>query len=56
SMGVNITRRTLDRCQANVATLQATIQKIKDTDAERLRDEYRRLVEGLREAGVARET
>ncbi|XP_075346150.1 general transcription and DNA repair factor IIH helicase subunit XPD isoform X2 [Mycteria americana] len=27
SMGVNITRRTLDRCQANVATLQATIQK-----------------------------
>lgn len=30
--------------------------RIKDTDAERLRDEYRRLVEGLREAGVARET
>ncbi|NWI08049.1 ERCC2 helicase, partial [Crypturellus soui] len=56
SMGVNITRRTLDRCQANVATLQATIQKIKETDAQRLRDEYRRLVEGLREASVARET
>ncbi|XP_042661525.1 general transcription and DNA repair factor IIH helicase subunit XPD isoform X2 [Tyto alba] len=56
SMGVNITRRTLDRCQANVATLQATIQKIKDTDARRLTEEYRRLVEGLREAGVARET
>ena len=27
SMGVNITRRTLDRCQANVAALQAAIQK-----------------------------
>lgn len=27
SMGVNITRRTLDRCQANVTTLQTTIQK-----------------------------
>ncbi|XP_063177665.1 general transcription and DNA repair factor IIH helicase subunit XPD [Chroicocephalus ridibundus] len=56
SMGVNITRRTLDRCQANVATLQATIQKIKETDARRLAEEYRRLVEGLREAGAARET
>ncbi|XP_062454153.1 general transcription and DNA repair factor IIH helicase subunit XPD isoform X2 [Rhea pennata] len=56
SMGVNITRRTLDRCQANVATLQATIQKIKETDAQRLKEEYRRLVEGLREASVARET
>ncbi|TFJ99984.1 eukaryotic translation initiation factor 4 gamma 3 [Platysternon megacephalum] len=56
SMGVNITRRTLDRCQANVATLQATIQKIKETDAQKLKEEYRRLVEGLREANVARET
>ncbi|XP_054855633.1 general transcription and DNA repair factor IIH helicase subunit XPD isoform X3 [Eublepharis macularius] len=56
SMGVNITRKTLDRCQGNVATLQATIQKIKDTDAQKLKEEYRRLVEGLREANVARET
>ncbi|XP_009471923.1 PREDICTED: TFIIH basal transcription factor complex helicase XPD subunit [Nipponia nippon] len=56
SMGVNITRRTLDRCQTNVATLQATIQKIKETDARRLAEEYRRLVEGLREASMARET
>ncbi|XP_077696492.1 general transcription and DNA repair factor IIH helicase subunit XPD isoform X3 [Eretmochelys imbricata] len=56
SMGVNITRRTLDRCQANVATLQATIQKIKETDAQKLKEEYRRLVEGLREANIARET
>ncbi|XP_050783741.1 general transcription and DNA repair factor IIH helicase subunit XPD isoform X2 [Gopherus flavomarginatus] len=56
SMGVNITRRTLDRCQANVTTLQATIQKIKETDAQKLKEEYRRLVEGLREANVARET
>ncbi|XP_071656917.1 general transcription and DNA repair factor IIH helicase subunit XPD isoform X2 [Patagioenas fasciata] len=56
SMGVTITRRTLDRCQANVGALQAAIQKVKDTDARRLADEYRRLVEGLREAGVARDT
>uniref|UniRef100_A0A3B3Z6K7 General transcription and DNA repair factor IIH helicase subunit XPD n=1 Tax=Periophthalmus magnuspinnatus TaxID=409849 RepID=A0A3B3Z6K7_9GOBI len=50
SMSVNITRRTLDRCQNNVDTL------IKETDAARLREEYRRLVEGLKEAHVARET
>uniref|UniRef100_A0A3B4H0T0 General transcription and DNA repair factor IIH helicase subunit XPD n=1 Tax=Pundamilia nyererei TaxID=303518 RepID=A0A3B4H0T0_9CICH len=56
SMSVNITRRTLDRCQTNVDTLQNTIHKIKETDAAKLREEYRRLVEGLKEANVARET
>lgn len=30
--------------------------RIKETDEQRLRDEYRRLVEGLREASAARET
>lgn len=32
------------------------ICRIKDTDAAKLREEYRRLVEGLKEANVARET
>uniref|UniRef100_A0A673KXR4 General transcription and DNA repair factor IIH helicase subunit XPD n=1 Tax=Sinocyclocheilus rhinocerous TaxID=307959 RepID=A0A673KXR4_9TELE len=48
--------RTLDRCQTNVETLQNTISRIKETDAAKLREEYRRLVEGLKEANVARET
>uniref|UniRef100_A0A3B3RXQ1 General transcription and DNA repair factor IIH helicase subunit XPD n=1 Tax=Paramormyrops kingsleyae TaxID=1676925 RepID=A0A3B3RXQ1_9TELE len=56
SMSVNITRRIIDRSQANVETLQTTIQKIKETDAAKLKEEYRRLVEGLKEANVARET
>ncbi|MCJ8740053.1 hypothetical protein PDJAM_G00054430 [Pangasius djambal] len=56
SMSVNITRRTLDRSQNNVDTLQNTIQRIKETDAAKLQEEYRRLVEGLKEANVARET
>lgn len=30
--------------------------RIKETDAEKLKMEYRRLVEGLKEANVARET
>nr|XP_005900409.2 PREDICTED: TFIIH basal transcription factor complex helicase XPD subunit [Bos mutus] len=49
-------RRTLDRCQANLETLQKTVLRIKETDEQRLREEYRRLVEGLREASAARET
>ncbi|XP_051632419.1 general transcription and DNA repair factor IIH helicase subunit XPD-like isoform X3 [Manacus candei] len=56
AMGVTITRRTLDRCQSNVATLQATVQRVKDTDAQRLQAEYQRLVQGLREAGAARDS
>lgn len=31
-------------------------RRIKETDEQRLREEYRRLVEGLREASTARET
>ncbi|XP_068033852.1 LOW QUALITY PROTEIN: general transcription and DNA repair factor IIH helicase subunit XPD [Anomalospiza imberbis] len=56
AMGVTITRRTLDRCQANVAALQSSVQRIKESDSRRLADEYRRLVQGLREAGAARES
>ncbi|XP_069738322.1 general transcription and DNA repair factor IIH helicase subunit XPD [Phaenicophaeus curvirostris] len=56
SMGVTITRRTLDRCQNNLATLQSTIQRLKETDAQRLRDEYQQLLQGLRQAGAARDT
>uniref|UniRef100_A0A2K5PP73 General transcription and DNA repair factor IIH helicase subunit XPD n=1 Tax=Cebus imitator TaxID=2715852 RepID=A0A2K5PP73_CEBIM len=56
SMSVNLTRRTLDRCQGNLETLQKTVLRIKETDEQRLREEYRRLVEGLREASAARET
>ncbi|XP_053464236.1 general transcription and DNA repair factor IIH helicase subunit XPD isoform X1 [Nycticebus coucang] len=56
SMSVNLTRRILDRCQGNLETLQKTVLRIKETDEQRLRDEYRRLVEGLREASAARET
>ncbi|XP_078592017.1 general transcription and DNA repair factor IIH helicase subunit XPD-like [Branchiostoma floridae x Branchiostoma japonicum] len=56
SMSVTINRRMLDRCQTNVEALTRTVQRLKDTDQQRLRQEYSRLVEGLREANVARET
>uniref|UniRef100_A0A8K9XR65 DNA 5'-3' helicase n=1 Tax=Oncorhynchus mykiss TaxID=8022 RepID=A0A8K9XR65_ONCMY len=57
SMSVNITRRTLDRSQANVDPTEHHSQvRIKETDAVKLKEEYRRLVEGLKEANIARET
>lgn len=30
--------------------------RIKETDAKKLKEEYQKMVEGLRDAGVARET
>ncbi|XP_013421335.1 general transcription and DNA repair factor IIH helicase subunit XPD-like [Lingula anatina] len=56
SMSVNLSKRTLDKCQTNVEQLTRQIQQIKDSDAQRLRGEYQRLVDGLRDASVARET
>ncbi|XP_065183619.1 general transcription and DNA repair factor IIH helicase subunit XPD-like [Sycon ciliatum] len=56
SMSVNISRRTLDRTHTSIDNLQASLTKIKETDAARLRGEYQRLVEGLRDASVARAT
>jgi DNA excision repair protein ERCC-2 len=56
SMSVNINRRTLDKCASNVDALQRHVRQLKERDAERLQNEYQRLVDGLREAYVARET
>lgn len=55
-MTVHINRRTLDRCHNNIDRLADDINKIKNIDAERLRGEYERLVQGLREAQQAKET
>ncbi|KAG7252594.1 hypothetical protein CRUP_033876 [Coryphaenoides rupestris] len=43
----------LEKTHSNVETLQTTIKNIKETDAAKLQEEYRRLVEGLKEANVA---
>uniref|UniRef100_T1IV49 General transcription and DNA repair factor IIH helicase subunit XPD n=1 Tax=Strigamia maritima TaxID=126957 RepID=T1IV49_STRMM len=56
AMSVNITKRTVDKCQTNINVLEKTVQRMKETDSQRLKTEYQRLVEGLREANVARET
>ncbi|XP_067681689.1 general transcription and DNA repair factor IIH helicase subunit XPD-like [Haliotis asinina] len=56
SMSVMLTRRTLDRCSQNIEALNKHIDRIKASDAQRLQTEYQRLVDGLRDASVARET
>ncbi|PFX15488.1 TFIIH basal transcription factor complex helicase XPD subunit-like isoform X2 [Stylophora pistillata] len=56
SLSVTISRRTLDRSHANVENLTRTVKNLKQKDATKLREEYSRLVQGLRDASVARET
>ncbi|ESO12701.1 hypothetical protein HELRODRAFT_105484 [Helobdella robusta] len=56
SMSLHISRKTLDKCSLNLDSLKENIQRIKDEDASKLQKEYNRLVEGLKEANIARET
>lgn len=56
SMSVYINKRIIDKCQENLTTLKTTIENIKENDAEKLQQEYQRMVEGLRDANIARET
>ncbi|KAL7750753.1 TFIIH/NER complex ATP-dependent 5'-3' DNA helicase subunit [Sorochytrium milnesiophthora] len=56
SMSVDITRPVLDASARSVAALSDRIQRIKETDSEKLRNEYQKLVDGLRNTSEARET
>lgn len=56
SMSVKINRRIIDRSTANIHLLEQTVNEMKEDDAKKLKEEYQRLVEGLRDASVARET
>ncbi|KAF4530161.1 hypothetical protein B566_EDAN001418 [Ephemera danica] len=56
SMSVKITRRVIEKSTTNLQELARTVRGMKEADASRLRNEYQRLVEGLRDAHTARET
>jgi DNA excision repair protein ERCC-2 len=47
ALSVNINRLTLEASFRNLRTLESEITKVKESDAERLRAEYQKLVEGL---------
>jgi DNA excision repair protein ERCC-2 len=51
----NFFRKLLERCQNSITVLEDEIKRLKDSDSERLRDEYSRLVEGLRVAQERRD-
>ncbi|KAL7342912.1 hypothetical protein BJY59DRAFT_646468 [Rhodotorula toruloides] len=47
SLSIDLTRPMLDTAARSVETLTQKIEEIKEKDASKLEDEYRRLVEGL---------
>ncbi|KAG4101363.1 DNA repair helicase [Neocallimastix lanati (nom. inval.)] len=56
SMSIDITRNVLDASARSVAVLNRRIEEIKEKDADQLKSEYIRLVEGLKEESINRET
>lgn len=55
-MSCVISRRSLDRCNQGLEKLASRVAEVKRCDAAKLQQEYSRLVSGLREASVAKET
>ncbi|KAK7865179.1 hypothetical protein R5R35_012039 [Gryllus longicercus] len=56
SMSVKINRRIIEKSTANLQFLERTITEMKEDDVQKLKEEYHRMVEGLRDANEARET
>ena len=56
SMSVTITKRTIEKSASSLEILTKTVRDIKQKDEEKLKAEYRKLVEGMMEANKARET
>ncbi|KKA20188.1 DNA repair helicase [Rasamsonia emersonii CBS 393.64] len=55
SLSIDITEDSLRKASRSAANLERKIGEMKSTDAERLQNEYAKLVEGLREAEEARD-
>lgn len=52
ALSVNLRQQTLDAAGRNLASLRREIDRVKQTDAERLKQEYSRLVAGLAAQGA----
>lgn len=48
ALSVNLRQQTLDGASRGLSRLTTSIERFKETDADRLKQEYNRLVEGLR--------
>ncbi|KAI5597181.1 hypothetical protein BDE02_02G050800 [Populus trichocarpa] len=51
ALSVSVRRQTLDAASRNISRIEQEINRFKATDANRLRDEYKRLVNGLALSG-----
>ncbi|UYV82846.1 ERCC2 [Cordylochernes scorpioides] len=56
SMSVTLHKKTIEKADRNIQVLKETVDQVKERDAEQLKTEYRKLVEGLKTASAARET
>ncbi|KAF6199305.1 hypothetical protein GE061_007331 [Apolygus lucorum] len=56
SMSVKVNRKIIDKSASNLQILENTISRAKEANASKLRDEYNKLVQGLRDAHRSRET
>lgn len=56
SMSIKINRRIIEKSVNNLQSLEKSVGQMREADSRRLQDEYQRLVQGLREANVNRET
>lgn len=55
SLSIDLTEDSLRKAARGAENLDRKIKEMKDTDAEKLQNEYAKLVEGLREADTARD-
>lgn len=55
SLSIDLTEESLRKAARGAQNLETKISEMKDTDAEKLQNEYAKLVEGLREADEARD-
>jgi DNA excision repair protein ERCC-2 len=55
SLSIDLTEDSLRKAARGANNLEQKISEMKDTDAEKLQNEYAKLVEGLREADTARD-
>jgi len=55
SLSIDLTEDSLRKAARGASNLEKKISEMKDTDAEKLQNEYAKLVEGLREADTARD-
>uniref|UniRef100_A0A061RL20 DNA 5'-3' helicase n=1 Tax=Tetraselmis sp. GSL018 TaxID=582737 RepID=A0A061RL20_9CHLO len=52
ALSINLRRNTLEGAQRNITRLQSAVERAKATDAERLKNEYQKLVSGLVQQGA----